>query len=97
MKKVNCTVLFKETKSGYEIKRIIIKTKLNNIGVLLDDKITFKRFGDAYNAILSTLKANNFYVKKWQIFNATFYDIDFINLDSLEVNRYPLTRTAKSA
>ena len=40
---------------------------------------TYDSFRDMYCAILTILKSNNFKVKYIQVFNSTWYDIQFID------------------
>jgi hypothetical protein len=88
MRKVNCTVIYKYTVNGYKVLNITVKH--NNENTMLYSKMDFALFTDMYKHILIMLKNNNFYVNKWKMFDTVFYDIDFIDIDTAMVNRYPL-------
>jgi hypothetical protein len=87
MKKVTCTVLYEQRVNGYTLHKIIVKS--NYIGTItLLGMHGFDKLNDMYKHTLNILKQNNFYVHKWEEFNATWYGIDFLNIKTLEVNTY---------
>ena len=97
MKKCNCTVIYRYNNKHYEPIKIIVKHKHENITLYsemwdeTDRKHPYKyfSFNELYNDVLSFLKSNNFYVHTWKMFESTWYDIDFIDVDNFEICRYP--------
>ena len=100
MKKVTCTVIYSKQDNIYILHAIHVKHKNNNITLYsnkwakVDKKYayTYNRFNDLYLNILAFLKNNNMYVHKWEEFNATWYNIDFINTYTYSVDRYALKK-----
>lgn len=88
MKKCNCTVIYRYVEKHYEILKIMIKHKHENISLYTTSE-QYLLFDEMYFAVLAILKANNFYVHTWKMFEGTWYDIDFIDVDNWEINRYP--------
>ena len=100
MKKVKCTVLYSYSKefgeNYYTIKKILVKHKNENIMLFENSWVPkYHFFQNLYSFVLMVLKNNNFYVHKWNEFNTTFYDIDFVNIDTLEIERFALTSGAR--
>ena len=88
MKKCNCTVIYRHTNNHYELINITAKHKHENISLYTTSE-QYLLFNEMYSAVLTILKANNFYVHTWKMFEGTWYDIDFIDVDNWEINRYP--------
>ena len=97
MKKCNCIVIYRYVEKHYEILKIMVKHKHENI-ILYSEawdetdrkhKYEYISFNAMYSDVLSFLKSNNFYVHTWKMFESTWYDIDFIDVDNWEINRYP--------
>ena len=87
MKKCNCIVVYRHIKKRYEILRITVKHKNENIPLYAANE-QYRFFDEMYSAVLEILKANNFYVHTWEMFESTWYDIDFIDVDNFEICRY---------
>ena len=87
MKKCTCTVIYRYVEKHYEILNIMIKHKNENIPLYTTSE-QYLLFDEMYSAVLEILKANNFYVHAWKMFGGTMYDIDFIDIDNWEINRY---------
>ena len=87
MKKCTCTVIYRYVKKHYEISNITIKHKNENIP-LYTTSGQYRFFDEMYSAVLEILKANNFYVHTWEMFESTWYDVDFIDIDNPEIKRY---------
>ena len=87
MKKCTCTVIYRYVEKYYEILNITVKHKHENIPLYATGE-QYRFFDEMYSTVLSTLKANNFYVHAWKMFGGTMYDIDFIDVDNWEINRY---------
>lgn len=88
MKKVTCLCIYTNTNKGYLIKSINVKHKYNTIKLFRNNEIYYKTFNDMYHVVLNVLKHNNYYVHKWIEFNTTWYDIDFLDSNTLMVDRY---------
>lgn len=88
MKKCTCIVIYRYNNKHYEPIKIIVKHKHENISLYVTSE-QYLLFDEMYSAVLATLKANNFYVHTWEMFGGTMYDIDFIDVDNWEINRYP--------
>lgn len=88
MKKCNCTVIYRYVEKHYEILKIMIKHKRENISLYTTSE-QYLLFDEMYSTVLAILKANNFYVHTWKMFKSTWYDIDFIDIETCEINRYP--------
>ena len=96
MKKCNCTVIYRYIYKHYELINITVKHKHDNILLYSEkwDKTDRKHcykyllFNDLYSDVLSFLKNNNFYVHTWRMFESTWYDIDFIDIETCEINKY---------
>ena len=88
MKKCNCTVIYRYNNKHYEPIKIIVKHKHENISLYATSE-QYRFFDEMYSDILVTLKANNFYVHAWKMFESTWYDIDFIDIETCEISRYP--------
>lgn len=87
MKKCNCTVIYRYVEKHYEILKIMVKHKHENISLYAASE-QYTLFDEMYFAVLAILKANNFYVHTWKMFEGTWYDIDFIDVDNWKINRY---------
>ena len=87
MKKCNCIVVYRHIKKRYEILNITVKHKNENIPLYAANE-QYRFFDEMYSAVLEILKANNFYVHNWEMFESTWYDVDFIDVDNWEINRY---------
>ena len=90
MKKVTCIVLYRYINKRYKLISITIKHKHSNAPLFDGLNDDYELFNDMYKDVLAILKANNFYVHKWNIYNSTWHDIDFIDLDYFSVDRYAL-------
>lgn len=88
MKKCTCTVIYRYNNKHYEPIKIIVKHKHENISLYTTSE-QYLLFDEMYSAVLALLKANSFYVHTWKMFEGTWYDIDFIDVDNWEINRYP--------
>lgn len=88
MKKCTCTVIYKYVEKRYEILNITVKHKNENIPLYAANE-QYRFFDEMYSTVLAILKANNFYVHTWKMFKSTWYDIDFIDIETCEINRYP--------
>ena len=88
MKKCTCTVIYRYNNNHYELINITVKHKHENISLYTTSE-QYLLFDEMYSAVLEILKANNFYVHTWEMFESTWYDIDFIDVDNWEINRYP--------
>lgn len=97
MKKVNCIVMY-SFNIDYKIHNITVKHKSNNIKLFDNNcdqlhtlhKDRFNTFNDLYKRVLNILKVNNMYVAAWDMFNVKWYDIDFIDIDTLVIDRFAL-------
>lgn len=96
MQKVNCIVMYSYNDS-YKIHNITVKHKNENITLYNDTftlhrlyKTRFNVFNDLYKNVLDILKVNGFYVHSWNIFNSKWYNIDFIDIDTLSIDRFAL-------
>ena len=87
MKKCTCTVIYRYVENRYELINITAKHKHENISLYTTSE-QYLLFDEMYSAVLEILKANNFYVHTWEMFESTWYDIDFIDVDNWEINRY---------
>ena len=87
MKKCTCTVIYRYVKKHYEILNITVKHKNENMPLYTTSE-QYLLFDEMYSAVLAILKANNFYVHTWKMFDGTWHDIDFIDVDNWEINRY---------
>ena len=87
MKKCTCIVIYRYVEKRYEILSITVKHKNENIPLYAANE-QYRFFDEMYSAVLEILKANNFYVHTWEMFESTWYDIDFIDVDNWEINRY---------
>ncbi len=91
MKKCNCIVVYTRTDKYYIIQNVTVKVKnCINTELVTLYKTEYVTFSGMYDAILKTLKNNNLYVGKWNEFNRTWYDIDFIDTNTYGINRYSL-------
>ena len=96
MKKCTCTVIYRYTNNHYELINITAKHKHGNITLYSEawdktdrkHKYEYDSFNAMYSDVLSFLKSNSFYVHTWKMFESTWHDIDFIDIDSPEINRY---------
>ena len=87
MKKCTCTVIYRYVENRYELINIMAKHKHENISLYTTSE-QYLLFDEMYSAVLTLLKANSFYVHTWKMFESTWYDIDFIDVDNWEINRY---------
>ena len=87
MKKCTCIVIYRYIDKHYELINITVKHKHENIPLYAANE-QYRFFDEMYSAVLEILKANNFYVHTWEMFKSTWYDIDFIDIDNPEINRY---------
>lgn len=53
----------------------------------------YRNFDALYNSALNLLKNNGFYAAKHTDFGATWYEINFINLDTGAIERHPYHKT----
>ena len=90
MKKCTCTVIYRYVEKHYEILNIMVKHKNENIPLYTTSE-QYLLFDEMYSAVLATLKTNSFYVDTWKMFESTWHDIDFIDIDNLEINRYAIS------
>lgn len=91
MKKVNCIVMYRRVENGYKLESITVKHKTTIIPLYSSDKMgdrVYNSFAAVYDTVLRWLKANSMYVAKWDDFGATWYDVDFVNLDTYQVEHY---------
>ena len=87
MKKCTCTVIYRYVEKRYEILSITVKHKNENIPLYAANE-QYRFFDEMYSAVLEILKANNFYVHTWEMFESILYDVDFIDVDNWEIKRY---------
>lgn len=87
MKKCTCTVIYRYVENRYELINITAKHKHENIS-LYTTSGRYLLFDEMYSAVLALLKANSFYVHTWKMYESTWHDIDFIDIDNWEINRY---------
>ena len=87
MKKCTCIVIYRYVEKRYEILSITVKHKNENIPLYAANE-QYRFFDEMYSAVLEILKANNFYVHTWKMFESTWYDVDFIDVDNFEICRY---------
>ena len=87
MKKCTCTVIYRYNNKHYEPIKIIVKHKHENIPLYAANE-QYRFFDEMYSAVLKILKATNFYVHTWEMFESTWYDVDFIDVDNFEICRY---------
>lgn len=87
MKKCTCIVIYRYVNKHYELINITVKHKHENISLYTTSE-QYLLFDEMYSAVLAILKANNFYVHARKMFDSTWYDIDFIDVDNWEINRY---------
>ena len=90
MKKCTCTVIYRYIENRYELINITVKHKHENILLYGYQDFRYRHvyFNKMYESVLEILKNNNFYVHNWKMFESTWYDIDFIDIDNPEINRY---------
>ena len=94
MKKVNCTVLYKLEYCQYVLLNVTVKHKHQNIELF--DTIrnnAIKKYNslkEMYKTILLILKQNGFYVHSFEIWNQTWYDIDFIEINKAMIETFGL-------
>ena len=96
MKKCTCTVIYRYNNNHYELINITVKHKHENITLYNETwdktdrkhKHKYDSLNAIYSDVLSFLKSNSFYVHTWEMFDSTWYDIDFIDIDNPEINRY---------
>lgn len=89
MKTVNCTALYEITIHGYTLHAVATKHRTETVELISLRNAGFSKFDDMYNAILNTLKINNYRVHTWEQFDSIWYDIDFIELQQCTFNKYP--------
>lgn len=87
MKKCTCTALYETRVNGYTLHKIIIKTRERS-NIIFIGMHGFNSFNELYEHILKVLKNNNYYVYSWKEFNALWYDVDFLNIKTLEIERF---------
>ena len=94
MRKVTAIVVYSEKTNYFQIYNMTVKTKdCTNIKLVSYSKDSdlphkYALFQDMYQSILNILKNNNFYVKSWKDYGCLWYDIDFVNADTYDVQRY---------
>ena len=94
MKKVSAIVVYSEKVTYFQVYNLTVKTKDSERITLIsypcnsDLPYKYAYFQDMYQSILNILKNNNFYVKQWKDYGCLWYDIDFVNVDDYNVQRY---------
>ena len=89
MKTVNCTALYEITLHGYTLHAVATKHRTTTIELVSLRNADFNKFIDMYDAILKTLKANNYRVRTWEQFGSIWYDVDFVELQQGTFSQYP--------
>lgn len=92
MKKVNCIVLYKFENCNYVLLNVTVKHKHQHIELfdtIRNNTIkTYNSLNEMYKTILLILKQNGFYVHSFEIFNQTWYDIDFIDINKVMIETF---------
>lgn len=95
MKHCSAIVLYKSTSN--QLQRIRVCEKYTNVFQydilnyeLYDTKpYRHESFNDMYSTVLNLLRTHNLKPYSYYQFGALVYDITFIDIDTLEFNRYP--------
>lgn len=91
MKKINCIVMYRRVENEYKLESITAKHNISIIPLYNSDKMgdrVYNSFAALYDTVLSYLRCNNMYVAKWTDFGTTWYDVDYINLDTCQLDHY---------
>ena len=91
MKRFSVLAIYKKETNG-TFKIVNCTFRENKNGCIFNFNSCFRKqykdFQTLYNAILETVKNNNGYVKNWNNYGTTFYDIMFVNIDCPETTEH---------